>query len=197
MPSDATTEVLARGLDQLETLLRAVGPEDLGRSTPCSDWTVSDLVDHVVQTPGKFAAMVRAEDVDWAAPTPRAHDPVATYQEHARALRAALAENPDPQPGIDWQCAELAVHTWDLATALGRSTATLDPEVAEHGRAFMLASLTDDIRAPRSVRSCRRRRGPTTTPGSPPSPAARSERLRGIASLSLLAADQRCARTAR
>ena len=73
---------------------------------------------------------------------------MATYQANAQALRAALAENPDPQPGIDWQCAEIAVHTWDLATALDRSTATLDPEVAEHGRAFMLASLTDDIRAP-------------------------------------------------
>jgi hypothetical protein len=40
------------------------------------------------------------------------------------------------------------VHTWDLATALGRPTGTLDPDVAEHGRAFMLASLTDDNRSP-------------------------------------------------
>jgi uncharacterized protein (TIGR03086 family) len=149
MSSDAdATEVLTRGLDQLEDLLRAVGPDDLGRPTPCSDWTVADLVDHVVQTPGKFASMVRGEQVDWTSPTTRADDPLAAYQENARALRAALAENPDPQPGIDWQCAELAVHTWDLASALGRSTDTLDPEVAERGRAFMLASLTDDIRDP-------------------------------------------------
>ena len=51
MSSDTATQVLARGLDQLEPLLHSVRDEDLGRLTPCSDWTVSDLVDHVVTTP--------------------------------------------------------------------------------------------------------------------------------------------------
>jgi uncharacterized protein (TIGR03086 family) len=148
MSHDTVDPNLARGLDQLETLLRSVGQDDHGRATPCSDWTVSDLVDHVVQTPWKFATMVRGEQVDWAAPTPHVDDPVATYRENAQALRAAWAENPDAQPGADWQCAEIAVHTWDLATALGRSTDTLDPEVAERGRAFMVASLNDDNRSP-------------------------------------------------
>jgi uncharacterized protein (TIGR03086 family) len=148
MSPDTIDPVLARGLDQLESLLRSVGQQDHGRATPCSDWTVSDLVDHVVQTPRKFATMVRGEQVDWAAPTPHVDDPVATYQENAQALRAAWAEHPDAQPGADWQCAEIAVHTWDLATALGRSTDTLDPEVAARGRAFMVASLNDDNRSP-------------------------------------------------
>jgi uncharacterized protein (TIGR03086 family) len=109
---------------------------------------VSDLVDHIVRTPEKFATMVRGEEVDWTGPTPHVDDPVAVYQENAQALRAALAENLDPQPGTDWQCAELAVHTWDLATALGRSTDSFDPEVAERGRVFMVASLNDDNRSP-------------------------------------------------
>lgn len=148
MSSDIATQILARGLDQLETLLRSVRQDDHGRPTPCSDWTVSDLVDHVVQAPERFATMVRGEQVDWAAPTPHPDDPVATYRDNAQALRAALAERPDPHPGADWQCAEIAVHTWDLATALGRSTDTFDPEVAERGRAFMVASLNDDNRSP-------------------------------------------------
>ena len=148
MSPDNATQVLVRGLDQLETLLRSVREDDHGRPTPCSDWTVSDLVDHVVLSPTRLAAMVRGEQVDWAAPTPHAAEPVAAYQENAQALRDALAEHPDAQPGPDWHCAEIAVHTWDLATALGRSTDTFDPEVAERGRAFMLASLTDDNRSP-------------------------------------------------
>ena len=148
MSPDNATQVLARGLDQLETLLRSVREDDHGHPTPCSDWTVADLVDHVVQSPTRLAAMVRGEQVDWAAPTPHADEPVAAYQENAQALRDALAEHPDAQPGPDWHCAEIAVHTWDLATALGRSTDTFDPEVAERGRAFMLASLTDDNRSP-------------------------------------------------
>jgi uncharacterized protein (TIGR03086 family) len=148
MSSDTATQVLARGLDQLETLLRSVREDDRGRPTPCSDWTVSDLVDHVVQAPWRSALMVRGDQVDWAAPTPHVDDPVAAYRENAQALRAALAELPDAQPGADWHCAEIAVHTWDLATALGRSTDTFDPEVADLGRAFMQASLTDDNRSP-------------------------------------------------
>jgi len=148
MSSDSATQILVRGLDQLETLLRSVRQEDLARPTPCSDWTVSDLVDHIVQAPSRFATMVRGEDVDWAAPTPHADDPMAAYQQNTQALRAALAEHPDAQPGPDWQCAEIAVHTWDLATALGQSTDSFDPEVAERGRAFMLASLNDDNRSP-------------------------------------------------
>ena len=53
---------------------------------------------------------------------------------------------PDRPVSLDWQCAELAVHTWDLATALGRPTGNLDAEVAERGLAFMRASLTEDYR---------------------------------------------------
>lgn len=42
--------------------------------------------------------------------------------------------------------AELAVHAYDLTTALNRTTTDLDPEVAEAGLAFMTASMTDDMR---------------------------------------------------
>ena len=92
--------------------------------------------------------MTRGQDVDWSAPTPHHDEPLTAYRQHAEDLRAALADNPDAPPGPDWQCAEIAVHTWDLATALGRSTADLDPEVAEKGLAFMQASMNDDNRAP-------------------------------------------------
>jgi uncharacterized protein (TIGR03083 family) len=146
MSSDSGPEVLGRGLDQLEDLLRSVRPDGHGLPTPCSDWTVSELVDHVVQAPWRFARMTRGERVDWAAPTPHADDPIATYRENAQALRAAVAEHPEAQPGPDWQCAEIAVHTWDLATALGRPTDSFDPEVAERGLAFMSAMLTPDNR---------------------------------------------------
>jgi hypothetical protein len=54
----------------------------------------------------------------------------------------------DPQdPGqVDWQTAEFAVHTWDLATAIGHPTSQLDPAVAERGLAFMSRSLTPENR---------------------------------------------------
>ena len=143
--------VLRRGLDQLAGLLREVQPDALGRGTPCSEWTVSALVDHIVAAPTRFARMIRGEPIDWSAPTPAAgNDPVAAFRTHAEDLLEATAEQPDSSgdAGTDWQCAELAVHTWDLATALGRSTGDLDPEVAERGLAFMRANLTADNRDP-------------------------------------------------
>lgn len=50
-----------------------------------------------------------------------------------------------PSP-LDWQLAELSVHTWDLATALGETTAGLDPEDAERALAFMRDNLTRENR---------------------------------------------------
>ena len=46
----------------------------------------------------------------------------------------------------DWQIAEVAVHTWDLATATGQPVDRLDPEVAERGLAFMSAVLKPEMR---------------------------------------------------
>jgi len=148
MSERKSLDVLHSGLDQVDSLLSAVGPDDLDRPTPCKDWSVGVLVDHLVETPRKFASMTRGEDVDWTAPTPHHDDPLAAYRQHADELRAALAATPDAPPGPDWQCAEIATHTWDLATALDKPTADLDPDVAERGLAFMQASMTDDQRAP-------------------------------------------------
>ena len=125
-----------------------------------------DLVDHVVQTPAKFAAMVRGEQVDWAAPTPHAADPVATYRENAKGLLAAWVRSSRCATQTDWQCAEISVHTWDLATALGTSTDALDPEVADRGRAFHAGIAERRQPVPRvragTGSACAR---PTPTPG--------------------------------
>ena len=46
--------VLASSLDQLGDLLVHVNGETLDGPTPCSEWTLGDLVDHVLAAPGKF-----------------------------------------------------------------------------------------------------------------------------------------------
>jgi len=147
--SDDELEVLARGLEQTAGLLGQVPEERLSDPTPCDDWTVSDLVDHVVRAAGSFAQSVRGEDVDWSAPTPHVgSDRVDAFRSGAADLLAAWREKgTDGVPiGPDWQSAEMAVHTYDLAAALGRPTADLDPAVAERGLAFMQANLKPDNR---------------------------------------------------
>lgn len=143
--------MLRRGLDQLASLLSDVDPDALDRSTPCEQWKVRHLVDHVVAAPSRFARMTRGESVDWSAPTPPAgDDPAGTFRSHADDLLGAWAEQQvsSSGAGLDWQCAELAVHTWDLAVALAHPTDGLDPDVAERGLSFMRVNLTEDKRGP-------------------------------------------------
>jgi uncharacterized protein (TIGR03086 family) len=142
---------LERALDQLADLLDDVRSETLSEPTPCAAWTVQDLLDHIVAAPAKFARMVRGESTDWStSPTTAGDDPAAAFRAHAEDLvRAGREHQGPPAPGgLDWQCAELAVHTWDLATAMHRSTRQLDPEVADRGLTFMRANLTEDNRSP-------------------------------------------------
>jgi uncharacterized protein (TIGR03086 family) len=150
MTSEDDRAVLRRGLDQLAGLLDDVPGGALDDPTPCPEWSVQDLVDHIVAAPSRFARMARGADVDWSATPSAGPEPAARFRSHAEDLLGAVAD--DAAPGgpipLDWQCAELAVHTWDLATALGRPTGDLDAEVAERGLAFMRASLTEDNRGP-------------------------------------------------
>jgi uncharacterized protein (TIGR03086 family) len=150
MTPDDDPAVLRRALDQLAGLLEDVPGGALGNPTPCPDWNVQELVDHIVAAPSRFAGMARGEEVDWSATPPAGPEPVVRFRSHADDLLHAVVDGAaagGPIP-VDWQCAELAVHTWDLATALGRPTGDLDGEVAERGLVFMRASLTDDNRGP-------------------------------------------------
>ena len=144
----ADTSTLSTALDQVVALVAGVDDDTAGRPTPCEDWTVSDLVDHVTNGTRNFAAGVRGEDVDWSAPAPHVDgDRAAALRAASDDLLAAWAEAGDGDgPPPDWQCSELAVHTWDLARALGRDTADLDPAVAERGGAFMRQGLTPENR---------------------------------------------------
>jgi uncharacterized protein (TIGR03086 family) len=149
--NDEDLAVLRRALDQVAALLDGVRPESTGDPTPCPEWKVQDLVDHLVAAPARFARMLRGQPIDWSAPTPSAgDDPEGTFRAHADDLLLAWRDHTGPvgDAGLDWQCAELAVHTWDLATAVHASTSTFDPHVAERGLAFMQDNLTTENRGP-------------------------------------------------
>jgi uncharacterized protein (TIGR03086 family) len=142
--------VLARALDQAGDVLDHVTPGGLRRSTPCGDWDVATLADHLLDAPRRFLAMMRGEQVDWSAAPPHVMEEWGpAFRVAADDLIHAWHEHSDGSPvPADWQTAELAVHTWDVATAIGRPTAGLDPEVARRALTFMRANLTDDNRDP-------------------------------------------------
>ncbi|MEO6654070.1 MAG: maleylpyruvate isomerase family mycothiol-dependent enzyme [Ilumatobacteraceae bacterium] len=139
-----TTSIVSRGLDQLGALLSAVTPENAGGATPCSEWTVAELSDHIVNSVAGMATMARGGDPDWAA-SPHHDDPESALHREGAALVEALDASSGAFPE-GMAAAELAVHTYDLSTALDTATVSLDPEIAEVGHAFMTSSMTDDMR---------------------------------------------------
>lgn len=142
--------MLSRALDQAGDVLDHVHADQLDAPTPCADWTVAALVDHLVATPVTFLTMVRGEEPDWSAPPPHvATGWAAEFRSHADDLIHAWHQHADsdsaPTPP-EMQIAEFAVHTWDLARAIDFPVDRLDPEVAETGHGFMQRSLKPVMR---------------------------------------------------
>ena len=142
--------LLGRALDQTGDLLDHVRPDVLDRPTPCTQWRLGDLADHVVAVPRNFLLTLRGEKADWGHPPHLTSGWGPEFRVAAddlvHAWHQRLAEDGATAGRVDWQLAEIAVHTWDLATALGVPLDGFDPEPAERGLAFMRASLTPDNR---------------------------------------------------
>jgi uncharacterized protein (TIGR03086 family) len=147
--ADHAVFVLNRALDQLGDVLAAVRRDQLGDPTPCHDWDVAHLVGHVVASPRNFLTMMQGGQPDWSAgPEPVTGGWTAQFRSAADDLIHhwhQLGDTADPGQ-VDWQTAEMAVHTWDVARATGQATAGFDPEVAERGLGFMSQGLTAENR---------------------------------------------------
>jgi uncharacterized protein (TIGR03086 family) len=123
----------------------------LDDETPCEQWDVRTLLDHMIDTQNFFAARARGEDPSLPDPAPPSligDDPAATYeqtrQETLRAHREPGAlEKAGPLLGIAF-CDQL-IHGWDLATATGQD-ATMPDDLARAALAMLDGQLTDDRR---------------------------------------------------
>ena len=136
--------VLMRGFDVADSLVSALTPADLDLATPCDEFAVRDLVDHLVLVVRRVRIVLEGRPFT---------DAVVSGATSLRELRAAwataLAELRDAAPGFDltrlvtapfgtvpapmalgMYCGEVTVHSWDLAVAVGR-TDLLDPSLAE------------------------------------------------------------------
>lgn len=136
--------VLSRAIDQTVDVLSAIQADQLSLPTPCAEWDVEQLIEHLVATPALFLVMARGDTPDWSAEqAPLGSNWVPAFRSAAADLMRVWHEAGDSaDPGrVDWQTAEFAVHTWDLARATGQST-DLDPEVAQRGLAFMSSVLS-------------------------------------------------------
>ncbi|MGQ0843160.1 MAG: TIGR03086 family metal-binding protein [Sporichthyaceae bacterium] len=139
-------EALRRADDGFDRVLRRIGAGDWRRPTPCAQWDVHQVVNHVVIGGGRYGRLVRGgsrEDFLAERNLDALGDaPIAAWEENAGICRAAFAEAgalerivPFPvgdMPGerlLTIRVVEVLVHTWDLARAL-RYEESADAEAA-------------------------------------------------------------------
>ncbi|MEO6605440.1 MAG: TIGR03086 family metal-binding protein, partial [Aeromicrobium sp.] len=125
-------------------LVSSIPAEQLDQSTPCTDWTVRDLTNHLVNSATQMAVMAEGGEPDFSSLSDHHDDPGPVLRQAADKIVAAFDAGTEAPEGMI--ASELAVHNWDLAKALGRDIGELDPAVAEAGFAFMSQQLTPERR---------------------------------------------------
>jgi uncharacterized protein (TIGR03086 family) len=131
-----------RSQDTFAKVLGNVTSDQLSLPTPCSEWDVEALINHVV------AGNQRVVERAGRQPAPLPQDLGAAYRASAKAAQEtfgephALSRNYQLPIGeipgtafIELRTSDLLVHAWDLAIATGQPT-DLDPELAEYVLAF-------------------------------------------------------------
>jgi uncharacterized protein (TIGR03086 family) len=135
-----------RAMDVFDRAMHKVGIGDWDSPTPCAEWTVRDLVTHLVSeqlwVPDLLAGKTVDEVGDKYDGDVLEDDPMHAWTESSQAARAAWLQpgslvtrvhlSFEEADGAEycWQMTtDLAVHGWDLATAVG-AEAGIDDELA-------------------------------------------------------------------
>ncbi len=120
-----------------QPVLDAVRPEHLERPSPCADWTLARLLEHVIGQNHGFAQAARGRGADLAvwADRPFGTDPAAAFAASAVELTAAFGEAaeqglpfalPELRAGhafpadqaIAFHFLDTLIHAWDVAVAI-------------------------------------------------------------------------------
>ena len=160
-------EAFDRAVTSTAGLVKAVRLDQAGAPTPCTEWDVRDLLNHIIGTLWLSEALLS----DRAPRHPMApgglpgtdladEDPAAAYAEaSAAALAAAMGDTLTrmhatplgdmPGPALaGFTTLDILVHGWDLAKATGQP-ADLDDALVAHALAFAQQAITPGTRAPR------------------------------------------------
>ena len=125
--------------------------QKLDGTTPCDEWDVRQLMNHMLETQRYFVGAARGQDVSPPSPTPPellSGDPVADF-ERARTdtLQTfgedGVIEKTGPSLGIAFS--DQLLHGWDLARASGQD-ATMPDGLAGAAYEMIHGRFTDDQR---------------------------------------------------
>ena len=153
--SEDLVALYRRAAEHASTVVDSVTADQLAGPTPCTAWTVQDLLDHMVGGTDYLSAALAG-----ATPSPRTGATAADFRAGVAGVLAGLAEpgaldRKCMSPfGFEWPLSQatagtfmdVLVHTWDLASATGQET-TMDPELVEVCTAMFLPEMPERARA--------------------------------------------------
>jgi uncharacterized protein (TIGR03083 family) len=122
---------LQRALTQAADLLDTVTEADLSRPTPCEEWDVRTLANHLIAQPRIFVTMLQGAPPGWNGREDYTQNLGDELRTRGNVLVNLWRQIDDAMLDPDWHAAEIATHTWDLAVALGQTTDHLDQSVAQ------------------------------------------------------------------
>lgn len=144
-----TASSLRRAGDGFTGLVAKVGADQWDLPTPCPDWSVRQLVGHVVASSAMTVALLQGAsrnaaiallgvdelgDDPFDAACRFLDDQARAFEEVHQPLDELRCDHPaGPMTArqlFDFRVGDLVVHTWDLAVAIGADTA-LDPVLVE------------------------------------------------------------------
>jgi uncharacterized protein (TIGR03086 family) len=145
-----------RAQDAFAGVLANVSSDQFGAPTPCSEWAIQDLIEHVLNGNELVGIWSGCNEE----PPARPDDTVAAHRTTAAAAQEIFAR-PDGMsmmfklpfgefPGqffIGMRSSDVLTHAWDLAAATNQST-DLDPELAAEQLAAVRALVGPDFRGP-------------------------------------------------
>lgn len=149
------SEAFRRATDAFVERARKISADQWAAATPCSEWNVRSLVNHVggewlwvgeLMSGKTIAEVGNSLDGDVLG-----DDPVGTVG-RGQATAVAAFDAPDAAertvqlsfgetPAMDYaqqMAADTVIHTWDLARAIGADD-VLDPELVDYTYAYMLS----------------------------------------------------------
>lgn len=148
-------EALDATFDHTAGVIAGVRPEQYDDATPCAEWTVRELLEHMI---GVVDGIGRTAAGTPSTPFVLGNDPAAQFRTAASATAAAwhdpgvldrIADGPGgPMPGrvlAGINLLDTATHTWDLAVATGQRAALPD-DVAAAALDASGAIITDELR---------------------------------------------------
>jgi uncharacterized protein (TIGR03086 family) len=130
------------------------GAQDkLDAATPCEDWNVRDLLNHVIGGQQLFESGARGEGPSGPPPPGKpddilSDDPAAQYEQARQRVLSAYREEGALEKGamlLGIGVADQAAHGWDLAKATGQPTDMPD-DIAQAAFSMVDGRLTDETR---------------------------------------------------